>query len=529
MLPNRQLTPADFWLIFKRRKWLFCLPCLGIIVGTVLYNMTLPNIYRSSTVILVEAPKVPEAYVQSTVTTTSKERLRTIAEQIKSRTRLEKIITELHLLDGPDDKATLDRYIINMRANLEVGVQANDAFTVSYAATDPHIAMQVTNKLAALFIEENVKVREQYAVNTTEFLDGEMQRIRAVLETQEKVIAVYKQQHMGELPEQQEANQRILDRLQLQLQSSREAIDNAQSRRNLLLRQISLQERDVTPDTPLVLEASNPIEQQLVQQIIQRRQTLQELQRVHTDKYPDISQLQQSLAELEGQLAAHRTGQPSAKQHTQPGKTGSSALNKRLEEEVVQIDLDITKLQRQQGNTQEQITTYEKKVANAARRAQDSIGLTRDYESTKRNYESLLARQMQAQISENLERRQKAEQFRILDPASLSTKPWKPKREIIFMMGVGLGFAVGGGGVFLAEYLDQAFRDPKDLAQFTALPVLATIPIFTTTTDRNKERRRQKLVYAVCMVIPVLTLTAVHVFWIKIDLVFAHTWKFFTP
>jgi uncharacterized protein involved in exopolysaccharide biosynthesis len=318
VLPNRQLTPADFWLIFKRRKWLFFLPCLSIIVGTVLYSMMLPNIYRSSTVILVEAPKVPEAYVQSTVTTTTRERLRTIAEQIKSRTRLEKIITELHLLDEPHDKTTLDGYIINMRESLEVEVQVNDAFTISYAATDPHIAMQVTNKLAALFIEENVKVREQYAVNTTEFLDGEMQRIRAVLETQEKVIAVYKQQHMGELPEQQEANRSVLNQLQVQLQSSREALDNAQNRRNLLLRQLSLQERDVTPDTSLVLDAANPIEQQLVQQIIQSRQTLQELQRVHTDKYPDILPLQQSLAELEGQLAAHRAGQPSATQHTQP-------------------------------------------------------------------------------------------------------------------------------------------------------------------------------------------------------------------
>jgi uncharacterized protein involved in exopolysaccharide biosynthesis len=176
--PGRQLTLADLWLIIKRRKWLLIVPCVSIFVGAILYSLTLPNMYRASTVILVEAPKVPETYVQSTVATTTKERLRTIAEQIKSRTRLEKIILELRLIEDVHDRKALDRYIANMSRNIDVTVQASDAFTVSYAATDPNTTMLVTNKLASLFIEENVKVREQYAISTTEFLDSELQRIR---------------------------------------------------------------------------------------------------------------------------------------------------------------------------------------------------------------------------------------------------------------------------------------------------------------------------------------------------------------
>jgi polysaccharide biosynthesis transport protein len=343
------------------------------------------------------------------------------------------------------------------------------------------------------------------------------------------VITTYKQRHMGELPEQQEANQRALDRLQLQLQSHREALDNAQNRKSLLLRQLSTQEPEGIPEASAEPEAVNPTEQQLIQQIIQRRQALQEMRRLHTDKYPDIPQLQRHLAELEAQLAAYRAGQPTPKRRNQALKPVTNALRKRMQEEILQTELDITKLQRQQLNVQEHIALYEKKVTHAAQREQELTVLTRDYESTRKNYESLLARQMQAKMAENLERRQKAEQFRVLDPARVPSKPWEPQRAFILLMGLGLGIAVGGGGVFLAEYLDQSFRDPEDLENFTALPVLATIPFLTTQGEQPQERRKQKFLYAACMLLPVVTLTAVHIFGFKLDLLLVRTLQLLHP
>ena len=119
----------------------------------------------------VEAQKVPENYIKATVSSTVRERLRTLIQQIKSRTRLEQIIEELHLVDDLHDQKAMNTYVKKMLRHIDVEVKGPDAFTVSYMGEDPYNVMLVTNKLASLFIEENLKAREQQVIGTTEFLD----------------------------------------------------------------------------------------------------------------------------------------------------------------------------------------------------------------------------------------------------------------------------------------------------------------------------------------------------------------------
>src|SRR5262249_57724335 len=99
-----------------------------------------------------------------------------------------------------------------------------------------------------------------------------------------------------------------------------------------------------------------------------------------------------------------------------------------------EIDLEEGKLNQQRAATHEQMAAYEKKVMNAARREQELLVLSRDYESTRKNYDSLLTRLQQAQVAENLEKRQKSEQFRVLDEARMPSRPWKPKRERMLLL-----------------------------------------------------------------------------------------------
>jgi hypothetical protein len=143
--------------------------------------------------------------------------------------------------------------------------------------------------------------------------------------------------------------------------------------------------------------------------------------------------------------------------------------------------------------------------------------LTRDYNTTRNNYDSLLARRQQAQIAENLEKRQKSEQFRVLDEARMPTKPWKPQRFKILLAGMGLGLAVGVGAVFLSVYLDQGFHDLEDLEQFVTLPVLATIPLLMTTGEQRKQRLKRRCFWAACLLIPSVTMMAVHFLWMRLS------------
>jgi len=160
----------------------------------------------------------------------------------------------------------------------------------------------VANKLVSLFINDNLKMREQYAEGTTEFLESELQRVRLLLQTQEKTVTEYKQRYMGELPAQQDANQRTLDRLQMQLQSIVTTLESVRTRKSLVLRQLSQQESEAALSPPGATHPSGE-PSGLAQQLVQRRLALATLQRVYVDKYPDIIRLQQEIAELEAHIA----------------------------------------------------------------------------------------------------------------------------------------------------------------------------------------------------------------------------------
>jgi capsular polysaccharide biosynthesis protein len=275
--PSQQLSLPDIWRMVCRRKWLLILPCIAIALGGAVLCYYLPNIYRATTVILVEAQRVPEAYVQSIVSTSVQDRLRTITQQIKSYTRLEEVIRSVRLMDNLQDRKAVDEYIERMREKIEVNVKGNDAFTISYSDKSPRVVQQVTNKLASLFIGENIKVREQYVTGTTDFLESELSRVRDLLEIQEKKINEFRQKYTGELPDQQDANLRTLDRLQLQSQTNQASIHDAQRRKNLLVQQL----RSTQQSPQIVLESNPSIPAEVIalkKRLAEQKQTLNQLQ-----------------------------------------------------------------------------------------------------------------------------------------------------------------------------------------------------------------------------------------------------------
>ena len=189
----------DILEILSRRKWLIIIPLLlgAGIGGWIAY--TLPPIFMSSTLIMVEQQKVPEAYVKATDETPIESRLNTISQQIMSRTKLEQIVTDFNLYKekgnspyaailkwvgiAPSSKISNEELIENMRKKIEIkvhgqkgGQKGGDAFTISFTGSDPSVTMQVTNALASLFIEENLKVREQYAEGTLSSLPTSWRR-----------------------------------------------------------------------------------------------------------------------------------------------------------------------------------------------------------------------------------------------------------------------------------------------------------------------------------------------------------------
>jgi len=468
--------------------------------------VVLPESYRSSTLILVEGQKIPENYVQAVIGPSIEERLNSLQQQVMSRTVLTKMIEEFSLYPEMVKRNGIDAVVERVRKDIKVetmGARSNrgsgiDAFSISFAHENPTIAMNMTDKLASQFIEENLKVREQLVQGASEFLEQELALAKGRLESQEKTISEYKTKYMGELPEQVQANISTLDRLQSQHSAAVEAIQKATDRLTLIERMLKEYESPAMAATvqgPGGVVVVDP----LVVRLRELEKNLTALSAEYKDTYPDIVNLKQEIQSVKAQLKERK--------ETAGEKDGSKEVSS-LAKDVKPTDLYLRELIRQRdesrieivsmkdrlARTRVEMSDYEKRVEKAPTREQELEILVRDYNNLKENYRTLLDKKLNARLAENLEKRQKGEQFRIVDPANLPNKPDKPDRLKIMLVGLLLGCGLGLGSVIGLELLRPVFRRSEDVESLLRLRVIASIPSFKSLLGEGQKNLSAKAV-----------------------------------
>jgi polysaccharide chain length determinant protein (PEP-CTERM system associated) len=476
--PNKPFNIHDYIEIFLRRIWYIVIPAIVVMIGAVLYAYTSPKLYRATTLILITPQKVPEAFVRPTVTSTIGERLQSIGQEIMSRTRLEQIIAELGLYQEEAKSSGPERVVELMRKNIQVEIKGREEyFTISYIGKDPKIVTVVTNKLASLFIEENLKFREQQAQGTSEFLSGELETTKAKLEEQERMVARFKKQFMGELPEQRDANLRILEQLQLQYQRIGDNLRSAQDRKLMLQKQLSdfqlamASEESTKGTSSLTGRTKSPQEIQLEQ----LKNQLSDLQTKYTEKHPDILMVRKKIAELEAEIEKASLEKKEGLKIEEKTLTIDPRYNE-IKDRLIATEKEIDRLKEDDAKIRAQMARYSDRVEKTFGRELEIANLTRDYQNAKETYQSLLRKSQEAQQAENLERRQKGEQFKVIDPARTPGMPFKPDIRKILLFGFLLGIGSGFGLAFFREQMDRSFRDAEDLEATLGLKVIANIP-----------------------------------------------------
>jgi len=180
-----------------------------VFAGTAGITAFLPNIYRSTATVLVERHQVSETFVRSSVTSELETRLQTIGQEVLSRARLEGLITRFSLYPDMRSKAPMEAIVEKMRRDIRLefkgaeqmsGRTATVAFNLSYRGRDPETVAQVANTLASFYVEENSKIRERQASQTTQFLKVQLEATKARLDEQEARVRNFRARHLGELP-----------------------------------------------------------------------------------------------------------------------------------------------------------------------------------------------------------------------------------------------------------------------------------------------------------------------------------------
>jgi polysaccharide chain length determinant protein (PEP-CTERM system associated) len=529
-MPRDQLLPAhDDSLvlraldIFRRRK-ILAVTVFGVVLASaVSFAIYLPDLYRATTVVLVERP-VPEAFVRPAVSGELEGRLHVIRQEILSRARLTELIERFDLYPELRQRSPLETALDQMRNDMQIeltgpehvsGRKTTVAFKLSYTGASGETVADVTNALATFYVAQNYDIRSGEATRTTGFLKGQLDAARRELEQREGGLRAYTTSHPGELPQQVEVNLAALERLNTQLRLNGE-------------RQLRVLEESEKLSEGMAVAAAaaadggapergspvgvNPLAERLER--MKRELQLLEGQRF-TSRHPDVVRLKTEIASLERERqdslvreaerakAEQATREAAAPPPPSPGAVATAAATRRRTLEGMTAELD--KLKREEAGLRQTIADLERRLEAVPEREQEFGRLTRDYQAARDVYDSLLKRFDEAQLGETMEVDRQGERFRILEPALPPPSPSAPNRLRLLVVGLLLAVATGVAAVLAVEHFDGTFHGVDDIRAFTRVPVMATIPDIKSAFWK---RALRTAVAAACIV-AVIALSAV--------------------
>src|SRR5215831_4208145 len=474
--------------LYRRKGLILCVFIVVSLLAAYLASI-LPKIYRSSALIVVTPQRVPTSFVASTVTIDLNERMQSIIQEILSRTQLEKIIQEFDLYP----KGPMEDRVERLRKKVNVQLRRNNIFELSFESENPEKTKQVTSRLTALFIGQNLQVREQQAEGTKSFINAEAERLRKELEEQELVVNQYKTTHRYELPDQLDTNLRSLEQLRRELEANNLRLAALQERKGILQKQTV--ESDVFGMDLLggsLLGGSglgSEVGATENVQVQMKKKELDSLLQRYSSKHPDVVRLKKEIQVLE----AMGKDTISKKPATSPTSPSGNPLKQVLQTQITDVDAEIQALRSQGEGMRGQVGVLQARVDNTPMRGIELNKIGRGYEITLRKYQDLLAKSLESELSENMEKKLKAEQFQVLDPANLPVNPIRPNRGIIILVGLLAGLAGGVGLAFLLDNLNTSFKRSEDINNYVNVPLLATIPNLITRGSILEQRRAQGL------------------------------------
>lgn len=477
----------EYWDIAVRHRWYLLAPLFLLGLSSIVVANLWPARYRSEALVLVDRQKVPEQYVTPNVSTSLEDWLQSMAQQVLSSRRLQPIVEELGLYPKERAHLPMETVLQKMRTDIAVDpVKVADrrgestVFRISYLAPSPAIAKQVTERLTAAFINENLHTRTQESANTTAFLGTQLEQAQQNLAEKEARLREYKLHYLGQLPEQEQGNLQIMNSLQTQLAASSLALDRAQQDKTYLESMVAQFRPVQVPDgngTPASPDAA----------LRGLRAKLTELEAKYNPSYPEIVRLKEEISKWE-----------SIKQQGGGVETTASARSAAASNDPAYIDL-----QSRLRASRAEVESQSREVAALRRRLQDIQGrvgvvpvrqqelseITREYETAQKNYQSLQQMKSKSELATSMEVRQQGEQIRVLDAASFPRSPAEPNRLLVVLGGWFLGLMAGIALIALKEMTDPKVFGEEEVIKLTQLPILVSLPVLRS---RWEEARRKE-------------------------------------
>src|ERR1043166_4436178 len=520
----RQRTPGEYGKIVWKRKWLILLPAIAVATAVSWVVLQLPDLYESSTLIVVNPATLPNSVVPTITEDSVTRQINSIAQVVTSRSSLEPLIQKYDLYRPERQRGEPMEVIIDyMRASIkvEMNTSRNDitnGFNITYRGRNAKTTQAVTSELASKYID----VQTQNTINSTssakQFIDQQVSQTQEELDAVDKQSLDFMQKNVGNLPSEAASLVGQLTGLRDQQKAYISEVGRLQDRRSALTSQLTLVKKASEQTKDDVIEnTTDPKTTGAWAQLVARKADLEsQLTRMLTElrpKHPDVLAKQaevDSVKQAMDQMIAEWKDRIKEKQDKLRDRPDLTVGN--LESELQLVDGEVKRQQSMLGDIEGQISAVMVRINNVPG-AEVTLGaLDRDYETKKAQYDALLQQAQKIGLSADATSQQQGEGIQVVDPANLPARPVAPKRLGLMGAGDAVGLALG---LFLAGIFEVprllTIQTSEDAAHYTSLPVLMTVPELLTPREAQRIPRRRRLllaagIAAMLLAIPTLAL-----------------------
>jgi polysaccharide biosynthesis transport protein len=563
-----------FISFLRRRKWQIAIPTAILLGISAAVALLLPASYRSTATILIEEQEIPTELVRSTITSYADQRLQVISQQVMTRANLQQIIKKFDLYKKLREREISESVIQKLRKNIALDMLSADvidkrsgnktavtiAFVLSYDGETPEVAQRVTNELVSLYLNENLKNRQQQTEETSKFLGEEAKRLAVQVAEIETNLAKFKENNAGQLPELAQLNLASRDRTEAEITEADRIISSLVQRKAVLESQIaqvkpyssiisSAGERVLEPEERLrlaqsqyatlssVYSSDHPDVQRLRREIeglkrdlgndvgqvdnareIDRLQTdLVALRERYSDEHPDVIKLKDRIAVLEKQS---RQSPPATAVLSARAARPDNPAFLTLKAQLDGANEEIRSLRGRQVSLRTKLSEYDRRLRGTPQTERAYLDISREYENASRRYQEVKSKLMEAQVAQELERDRKGERFALIEPPDLPEKPFKPNRIALMTLGSILAIGSGLGYAGIIETLDRSIRGIDGLSAAIRAPVLGSIPYIASPREATARNRRSLISLLGVLALAMALIAAIHFFIVPLDVMF---------
>lgn len=481
-----------YWRAINRNKWRILLLVAAVGVLAVLVAQSLPQVFRGTATVLIEANKqkiVSIEEVYNMAAGMNREYYQTQFEILKSRELAAELVKRLKLVDHPvydprqqpkpfwhawlpegfvdsgpppTAEAVEQRVIRRVQGDLAVQLVRNSQLVrISFDSTDRTLAAQVPNALADIYIDADMAARLGMTQRAMNFINTQVAELRKKLRESEDALQAFRDR------------ERIIDTKGLSQSGASRQLEDLN--RQLLDARAKRQEAEaVFAQVGAVLKGGSASAALESLPAMQRHPLVLRFREQETEAEKKRDEAAQRYGSEHPRMIAAESELKSARESLRRQLTAVS--------QTISRELDVARANEQ--SFERALATAKSDIANFNRKEFALSSLERDVANNRQLYEMFIQRLKETNISEGMQ----TAIARVVDPAVVPQLPAGPNKRLIVGLALLGALLAGLSLALLLERLDNTVKTSREVEQKLGLPTLGSVQL--TRSKRNQAMER---------------------------------------